>query len=560
MSRTPSPDEARRAVREAASDAVPAPDKEFWESAEGLRDIRDWARARRSGPYALLGEILLQVGARIPPQVVLPPLGAEGDGSTKGAASLNQLVASVGPSGISKGACHQLAGEIVAWPLEVPGPVYAPLGSGEGIAATFVVGEKGEDGQVVMRRLAWSGIYVATEIDRMTALLGRSGATLGSVLRAAWSGEPLGEANAAVDRRRYVPRHGYRAGMMVHVQPARAGALLSPEETAAGTPQRILWLPAADPDIPDVAPLPPPLIQWQPPDEVLLAIGDLEKRGMSELGNLDLLVMPVCDAARVAIDQAAVARHRGEANALDGHALLLREKLAAVLAAYLGRWGVNEATWDLAGHLMRVSEATRSTVAGELRRAEEARNDARGHAEASRAMLVSESMERAEIAKVAKRAREVLVESGGWVSWSDLRRRISGRRRPLLEDAIADLLRAGDIERDGAGKTAGGHGGDGSRYRVAGHPSHPGHPGLDQPKQRSPRSVTPVTPAPRENAPGPYPDVEVAGQSGVTGKTAGQARGDRNPGAGVTGKTAGQARGDRGDRGDRQARVKDSAA
>jgi hypothetical protein len=442
-----------------------APDAGFWAAASELTAVLGWARARRAGPYALLGEILLQVGARIPPQIVLPPLGAVADGQTQGAASLNQLIASVGRSGLSKGESHQLAAEVATWPQKIDGPVYLPLGSGEGISATYAAMMKDDQKQWVMVRLAWSAIFAVTEIDRLAALMGRRAATIGGVLRSMWSGEPIGEANASEERRRYVPRHGYRAGVVVHVQPGRAGALLNADEAAAGTPQRVLWLPASDPGIPDTAPPAPAPILWSPHEDITLAAADLDTAGMDQLGSLPLTVMPVCPAARAMIDRAAVARHRGEAGALDGHALLVREKLAAVLAAFLGRFEVTDEDWQLAGHLMAVSDATRAAVARELRQADEERNEARGRSDAKRAKIVREDEEADHIGKAAQRILTVLGRGGAEMSRSDLRRQVASRLRDYLDDAAEQLAKNGDIEISYTSRHGAGHGGDGARYR-----------------------------------------------------------------------------------------------
>lgn len=528
-----------------SSGQAPPDEKEFWDAAPGLTAIRDWARARRAGPYALLGEVLLHVAARIPPQIVLPPLGT-GTG-TQGCASLNQIYASVGRSGLSKGTGHQLASEIVAWPD--PAPVYAPVGSGEGMASTYVACVRDENKQYVMVRLAWSALFAATEISRLEALLGRKNATLGGVLRSVWSGEPIGEANASEERRRYVPRDGYRAGITIHVQPGRGGVLLSADEVAAGTPQRILWLPAPDPDIPDVAPDPPALLTWAPPDPVKAALSVLDQLRtedqLSHLGSLDLTVMSVCDTARSAIDRAAVARHRGEAGALDGHALLVREKLAAVLGVFLGRFGVTDEDWALAGHLMAVSDATRRVVAEEMRHAAERENEARGKAEARRAQIVDAVRDAAMTTKARKRICDVLGEHKDWMAGAMLRRSLTTNQRDYYDDAIKALLADNAIEwRETANSS-------GRECRLTTrHPSSPRHPATDLREHPSPLTVTPPSP----------PAGMTGDDAGVTsddprnrrsdwgdGETRRSDWGDGEATEGVTVKAAGQTGGDRGD-------------
>jgi hypothetical protein len=459
--RPPSPDE------DGTSPDGGAGAKDFWSKAPGLAAVRGWARARRAGPYALLGEILLQVMARVPPNVMLPPLGSYDKDHTQGAASLNQIFASVGASGLSKGLAHAISAQVMQWPEGLDSPVYAALGTGEGIAATFVACQRDpETKKYEMTRLAWSAVLSATEVDKFAALITRKNATLGGTLRSAWSGEPLGEANATEDKRRYVPRDTYRLGIVVHVQPGRGGALLNEEETAGGTPQRILWLPARDPDIPDIAPDPPRRIVWQPPDEITKANNALKVIDLDHIDGLKPVLLPVCERALSEIDRAAVARHRGESGALDGHALLVREKLAASLGIFLGHFGVTDDDWELAGHLMSVSSATREDIGRELRRVAEQENDARGRAEAKRAKMVRQAEESDAILKASQRILKILAERQDWTAHSDLRRTVGFRHRDYYDDAIERLLKEERIEKRDALRTAGGHGGNGIEYRL----------------------------------------------------------------------------------------------
>jgi hypothetical protein len=70
-------------------------------------------------------------------------------------------------------------------------------------------------------------------------------------------GEALGFAYANATRRISLEAHSYRLGLVVGVQPERAGALLDGSD--GGTPQRFVWLPATDPNLtanPDPEPTP----------------------------------------------------------------------------------------------------------------------------------------------------------------------------------------------------------------------------------------------------------------------------------------------------------------
>jgi hypothetical protein len=446
---------------------LPDPAEAFWASSAGLTAVRGWARARRAGPYALLGEILLQVMARVPPNVMLPPLGSYDQESVQGSASLNQVYASVAASGLSKGLAHAISAQVMHWPAFLDAPVYASLGTGEGIASTYVACSRNpESKQYEMTRLAWSAVLSATEIDKFAALVTRKNATLGGTLRAAWSGEPLGEANASEDKRRYVPRDTYRLGIVLHVQPGRGGALLNDEEAAGGTPQRILWLPARDPDIPDTAPAAPRKITWKAPDEIKTANAELTARGLDQIADIVPVILPVCDRALGEIDRAAVARHRGESGALDGHALLVREKLAASLGIFLGHFGVTDEDWDMAGHLMSVSDRTRESVSQELRRIAERENEARGQGEAKRASMIRRAGENEETTRVQKRICEFL-SAREWVRNSDLRKAIRADLRKYYDEVVEEITGKGLIEKRDLARDTQGHGGDGTEYRLS---------------------------------------------------------------------------------------------
>jgi hypothetical protein len=74
--------------------------EEFWDARPVLRHIRDFARARRVGPWALLGCVLVRVVAAVPPNVVLPAM-------IGGNASLNLFLGVVSVSGGGKGTAER---------------------------------------------------------------------------------------------------------------------------------------------------------------------------------------------------------------------------------------------------------------------------------------------------------------------------------------------------------------------------------------------------------------------------------------------------------------------
>src|SRR5206468_3553318 len=104
--------------------------------------------------------------------------------------------------------------------------------------------------------------------------------------------------------------HRVKGELEQHTQSA---LMLVPE---VGTPQRFLWLPNLDPFAPEATPADPTPIVWQMPRNWGTAVGGLVR-------------LPVCDEAVDTIRAARLVRLRGEGDALDGHSLLCRLKVAA---------------------------------------------------------------------------------------------------------------------------------------------------------------------------------------------------------------------------------------
>ena len=391
----------------------------FWGARAVLGHVHDFARARMVSPWAMLGVVLVRVTTAVPPFVVLPPIVGS-------VASLNTFAALTGPSGAGKGAAESAGTEAVdVGPLTV-----ASVGSGEGIAHLYAHREKGE---VVRDREAV--VFSIPEVDNLTALGTRRGATLLPQLRSAWTGETLGFSYADRDKALPIERHTYRMGLLLGVQPGRAAPLV--DDSDGGTPQRFVWLPTTDPDAPDFPPACPEPLDWRP---TWRWHGDA--RG--------LCVLPVPDVARQTIIGARRARLRGDGDALDGHALLCRLKVAAALALLDERQAVDDEDWQLAGAVMQVSDSTRAAVVRHLAARAEDANRARGQAEAARAVVVSETVHTEQVKRVAGVVLRALRrrEGDGWATRRDLAAAVAGRDRGVLAEAIGVQLDAGQIETD----------------------------------------------------------------------------------------------------------------
>ncbi len=403
---------------------------ELWNARPMLRHLHDFARARSVAPLALLGVVLLQGLAATSPQYVLPPL-------VGGVGSLNHFLNLTGDSGAGKGATWEASADAVdlTWKDPISGEELEPVnvGSGEGLLAAFAEWQRGPG----VVRVAESVAFYVAEVDHLTAVSSRSGATLLGMLREAWSGGMLGSQYGDRAKRLHIRRHSYRCVMVVGVQPSRAAPLL--DDADGGTPQRFLWLPTTDPD----APRRPPAEPATPAKVRTVALPPPTSRR---------IVVKVCDEAREAILDARADRLRGVPGAsdLDAHRLLAQEKVAAgfaILAGHLGSDGITAEDWRLAGLLMAVSDATRRGVQDVLGRQAAEVNTARGKAEAAREVMKTEAVETAAVQRVGQRITSKLDQRPGeWVRGADLRRSFTNDDRGRFDVVLPVLVASGQVE------------------------------------------------------------------------------------------------------------------
>ena len=253
-------------------------------------------------------------------------------------------MAPVGSSGSGKDAAEAAARDAIVYTFDqIP---VVPLGSGEGIAVTYrPSGINPDDPNTVT-----AAIFSAPEIDTWAAIAARQGSTVTAELRKLWMGQTIGQANAGKDTRRVVKAHSYRACGIFGVQPLRSGALLAAAD--GGMPQRMVWLPAVDPDAPPEPPKAPPPCKG----EVLDWSG---RSSMTMHGGLVVLEAPECARREIDAHRLAVLRGNPSVDPLNGHALLTRLKVATALMALEGRTTITEDDWSLAGTVMEVSDRTR---------------------------------------------------------------------------------------------------------------------------------------------------------------------------------------------------------
>lgn len=386
----------------------------FWSARQQLTIIREAAVERMAAPWAVFGAVLAHVAARVPPWVVLPPI-------VGGAASLNVFVALAAPSGGGKDAAQDVARDLVkllAWqPYEEATP-----GTGEGLIRTYAVPVKG--GGIEWR--TESALFYTPEIDTLRALMERPGATLHAEIRKAWTGSMLGFGNAEESRRIVLPAHSYRMAMVVGAQPLRADLIAN--ETAGGTAQRFLWFAAVDQELPEPSgrsfrALP----AWPHGRRPVEANAP---GGRFHMGVSDAIVAEIRDARL-----RDVRRSLASTAQADGHGMLLRLKVAALLAILDGRLDINDDDWRLAGIVKAKSDETLAAVRRVLADAATAAARERGARDAEREAaksLTTERMQRAEV-----KVRELLAKHPEGMRRNAVRSGLTESLRPYVDHALA---------------------------------------------------------------------------------------------------------------------------
>lgn len=349
------PDTARPAL-------LPTLPEEFWAAREYLTQIREFAHSWGVSADVVFTSALARLSGMVPYTCRV----RTGIKNRRGA-SLNLFVAVYDGSGAGKSSSVSISSDLIE--LHEPDGEFVDgvsIGSGQGIPELFIEeveveisappqelgpNERPRRGKTEKRRVQTKHnayIYV-DEGGALTALMTQQGSVLGATLRTAAMGGTLGQANATKDRYRHVPEGSYSLGMVVGFQPSTVDGLLSEHEVVAGTPQRFLWVSAADPNIPELADEVDNLIRWDP----------TALRGG----------MGLAPSIKTRLRAESVARGRGElvVDTLDAHKPIMLVKLAGLLAILDKRTEVEESDWALAETVWANSVAVRTAIQEESR-------------------------------------------------------------------------------------------------------------------------------------------------------------------------------------------------
>lgn len=380
----------------------------FWDSRKSLRAIYDAALTRMCSPWAVLAHCTARALTLVPPTVVLPPV-------IGGPGSLNWFAAVATVSGGGKGAASAVARALVT-----QGVTTRNLGSGEGLIDAYRPASDADEDHEPVDRI----MFLADEIDTVTALGARTGSTLMGILRSGFSGETLGFTYRG--RSTHLVEHTYRMTLVVSVQPARGGALLG--DAGGGTPQRFMWFPGTD-----------PRISLEHADE-FDSVGALTLPSWSAWQS-DTLTIP--DEARRWLLELRVKAARGEIDALDGHAAFCREKFAYALAILDGRAEMSLEDWRLSGIAADVSTITREWVTAGAARAADDEAAERGRLYGIQATATDEEKADRAAKRTQRIGRLVLARlAEGPATEGEIRRGITSRDRSWLPAALQALQMA----------------------------------------------------------------------------------------------------------------------
>lgn len=411
-------------------------------------EVRDIAIECGVNPVTVYVLCLGRRLAQVPPSVCLPALGATG-----GTASLNNMFLGVADSGGGKNVSLGLAEKLAPYQGNLIQPYQTGVGTGEAMVKACVNFDKDEKGRTIAAGNRESVVATITEARAVNKELKRDTSKAAEVFCDLWSGAYIGPS-AAGDPDRKVDKHATRWVCTLMTQPANLGGFAS--QLGTGLPQRITWLPAVEPRMPDE--MPQPLA-----DQNLPTMPRIPPNGFFKT------VLPVDASILQELWLRMRAFQIGEADEIDGQRGLVQEKLAAAIALSEAHWGVTEDHWLRAAAIMRVSDATReralecyaARAEAEAEDVETKRAALRAHSRAIQPTLdfAAEAEHTERFVRMRARALEALA-SGAVISNEELRRRSQATKSSLdtkvFRSILAGLENDGVIERDPPGKTWGG--------------------------------------------------------------------------------------------------------
>lgn len=406
----------------------------FWTERPILERIRAAAWSRMVSPDAVLANEIARTATLVPPRFRLPDvIGAE--------ATLDFIGCVVADTSGGKSIAHGVARRLIPEPDHDPDDdsswqimMDLPIGSGEGIAQAFMVPEYAEDdngkrtttGRQVVGRQALHLV-----VDEGTAFVNqaeRNGTTIVATLASAWSGQALGNLNASKETRRLIAGGRVRVTAVVNMQAENGHMLFTPQLESVGLTGRILFASAHDPAAPAEE-----LPKW--PGELTWPALSVIDQASGTFRYADEIV------TEIRAERHGVLTRRKAINKRRSQVLLLRCKVAAVLAYWEGRLDVTVDDWRLAGQILETSGAVLRHLEDVKRLHDLNEDNRRAHARGIGDAIAETAKERRLIAELSTRIVARVPDEG--IGRGVLERALTSkatrhRFEPALELAVAN--------------------------------------------------------------------------------------------------------------------------
>ena len=266
---------------------------------------------------------------------------------------------------------------------------------------------------------------------------GRKGTTIIATLASAWSGESLGQLNAADETRRLVRGGRVRICAVINMQDTNGYKLYAEDLESVGFTGRLMFASAHDPSAP-------------PPDEAPEWPGRLHWpiRGGSSMSNVYFTYDPAI-VAEIKGTRHGILTRRVQIERRQSQYLLLRCKVAALLAVLDGRLQITVDDWALATEAITCSAAVLSNL--DAVHSKQARVTA--VSAASFKMEVTHEAESMHVRHLKIGWQAKLIErlrKRGPLPWKGLKDIVDDTRRNDLRACLEAMVEDGVVAHDGA--------------------------------------------------------------------------------------------------------------
>lgn len=432
-------------------------EQEFLGSSSTIKNLYQYARASRTSPHAALVCSLARVCAEIPPNIVVPSFTGDSP------ASLNFAVITIAQSGGGKGLTMTVAKTLVPFPDTV---WTGQPASGEAIPSVYVQreedetytrnGDEEEKRERKKSRLKYktqNAFFDIREVREFAGNANRVGSTIVPVLVNLLDGtSKIGCTTKSESNTLQVPEYGYRAAIVIGVQPANIRDITSHGGT--GLPQRCLWTDVLDSNAPEIRPEKIAPEQWLSFDHTLFeqyAASEMDLNSLLRSGRPETtLVMEsgqysyklhelkYPEGVYKAVDENAKQRLKGEN---VSHTQLLVLKLAGLIALFLQEDTSNllnvtaknmqQAEWLVRQSVTTLQNGLNTYV--QTKNAETYKQEYEAKGDENKEGIIN-NVERSIIRKLEK-------SNGQGETKGGLTRCLDQPVRPALDDALADLIK-----------------------------------------------------------------------------------------------------------------------